>query len=129
MEENKVDSRKFMKVSVVDIYGKQTEEGFRRIERLSKVNKGEFNNLDLHREVPQDEFEYALAVIYTFMVNREINNVDVDLVLRNNFLRPRKEMTIDEISDALDCNVTIIGNKNQNTENALNIPDFKPDVE
>lgn len=80
-------------------------------ENRGLVHKGEFKNIELNEEITESDFERALDVLYTFMVNKEINNIDVNLKFRDFSLRPNREMTIDEISDELNANVTVVAHK------------------
>ena len=57
------------------------------------------------------------------MVNKEINNVDVNLKFRDFCLRPNRQMTLDEISNELNANVTLVAHKDHHEEVKDKLPE------
>lgn len=108
---------KIMKIEIVDRHfdGLQNPN-IVTSERRGLVRKGEFKNIELDEEITESDFERALDVLYTFMVNKEINNIDVNLKFRDFCLRPNRQMTLDEISDELNANVTLVAHKDHHEE-------------
>ena len=115
MEEKRI--LKIMKIEIVDRYFDDLQNpNIATSEGRGLVHKGEFKNIELDEEITESDFERALDVLYTFMVNKEINNVDVNLKFRDFCLRPNRQMTLDEISDELNANVTLVANKNHHED-------------
>ena len=115
MEEKRI--LKLMKIEIVDRHFDDLQNpNIVTSEGRGLVHKGEFRNIELDEEITESDFERALDVLYTFMVNKEINNVDVNLKFRDFCLRPNREMTLDEISDELNANVTLVAHKNHHEE-------------
>ena len=115
MEEKRI--LKLMKIEIVDRHFDDLQNpNIVTSEGRGLVHKGEFKNIELDEEITESDFERALDVLYTFMVNKEINNVDVNLKFRDFCLRPNRQMTLDEISDELNANVTLVAHKNHNEE-------------
>ena len=110
MEEKRI--LKLMKIEIVDRHFDNLQNpNIVTSEGRGLVHKGEFKNIELDEEITESDFERALDVLYTFMVNKEINNVDVNLKFRDFCLRPNRQMTLDEISDELNANVTLVAHK------------------
>lgn len=108
---------KLMKIEIVDRFFDDPQyNNIATSEKRGKVYKGEFSNIELDEEITESDFERALDVLYTFMVNKEINNVDVNLKFRDFCLRPNRQMTLDEISDELNANVTLVAHKDHHEE-------------
>ena len=115
MEEKRI--LKIMKIEIVDRYFDDLQNpNIATSEGRGLVHKGEFKNIELDEEITESDFERALDVLYTFMVNKEINNVDVNLKFRDFCLRPNRQMTLDEISDELNANVTLVAHKDHHEE-------------
>lgn len=103
---------KIMKIEIVDRhFDDPAYPNIVTSENRGLVHKGEFKNIELNEEITESDFERALDTIYTFMANKEINNVDINLKIRDISLRPDRQMTIDEISEELNANITVIGHK------------------
>ena len=108
---------KIMKIEIVDRYFDDLQNpNIVTSEGRGLVHKGEFKNIELDEEITESDFERALDVLYTFMVNKEINNIDVNLKFRDFSLRPNRQMTLDEISDELNANVTLVSHKNHHED-------------
>lgn len=115
MEEKRI--LKLMKIEIVDRHFDNLQNpNIVTSEGRGLVHKGEFKNIELDEEITESDFERALDVLYTFMVNKEINNVDVNLKFRDFCLRPNRQMTLDEISDELNANVTLVAHKDHHEE-------------
>ena len=115
MEEKRV--LKLMKIEIVDRHFDDLQNpNIITSEGRGLVHKGEFKNIELDEEITESDFERALDVLYTFMVNKEINNIDVNLKFRDFCLRPNRQMTLDEISDELNANVTLVAHKDHHEE-------------
>lgn len=112
MEPNKERSIKIMKIEIINKFfdNPQYDDVVTR-EQRGRVVKGEFKNIELNEPINEPEFERALDTIYTFLVNKEINNVEVNLKFRDMSLRPKRQMTIDEISEELNADVTVVAHK------------------
>lgn len=112
--EVKNNSIKLMKIEIVDrFFDNPQYNNVATSEKRGMVRKGEFSNIELDEPIGEPEFEKALDTIYTFLVNREINNVEVNLKFRDMSLRPKRLMTIDEISEELNADVTVVGHKDE----------------
>lgn len=115
MEEKRI--LKLMKIEIVDRHFDDLQNpNIVTSEGRGLVHKGEFKNIELDEEITESDFERALDVLYTFMVNKEINNVDVNLKFRDFCLRPNRQMTLDEISDELNANVTLVAHKDHHED-------------
>lgn len=122
MEEKRI--LKLMKIEIVDRYFDDLQNpNIVTSEGRGLVRKGEFKNIELDEEITESDFERALDVLYTFMVNKEINNVDVNLKFRDFCLRPNRQMTLDEISDELNANVTLVAHKDHHEEVKNEMPE------
>ena len=122
MEEKRV--LKLMKIEIVDRHFDDLQNpNIITSEGRGLVHKGEFKNIELDEEITESDFERALDVLYTFMVNKEINNVDVNLKFRDFCLRPNRQMTLDEISDELNANVTLVAHKDHHEEIKDKLPE------
>lgn len=115
---------KLMKIEIVDRHFDNLQNpNIVTSEGRGLVHKGEFKNIELDEEITESDFERALDVLYTFMVNKEINNVDVNLKFRDFCLRPNRQMTLDEISDELNANVTLVAHKDHHEEIKDKLPE------
>lgn len=115
---------KLMKIEIVDRFFDDPQyNNIATSEKRGKVYKGQFSNIELDEEITESDFERALDVLYTFMVNKEINNVDVNLKFRDFCLRPNRQMTLDEISDELNANVTLVAHKDHHEEVKDELPE------
>lgn len=115
---------KLMKIEIVDRHFDNLQNpNIVTSEDRGLVHKGEFKNIELDEEITESDFERALDVLYTFMVNKEINNVDVNLKFRDFCLRPNRQMTLDEISDELNANVTLVAHKDHHEEVKDKLPE------
>lgn len=115
MEEKRI--LKLMKIEIVDRHFDDLQNpNIVTSEGRGLVHKGEFKNIELDEEITESDFERALDILYTFMVNKEINNVDVNLKFRDFCLRPNRQMTLDEISDELNANVTLVAHKDHHED-------------
>lgn len=115
MEEKRI--LKIMKIEIVNRYFDDLQNpDIVTSEGRGLVHKGEFKNIELDEEITESDFERALDVLYTFMVNKEINNIDVNLKFRDFSLRPNRQMTLDEISDELNANVTLVAHKDHHKD-------------
>lgn len=115
MEEKRI--LKLMKIEIVDRHFDDLQNpNIVTSEGRGLVHKGEFKNIELDEEITESDFERALDVLYTFMVNKEINNVDVNLKFRDFCLRPNRQMTLDEISNELNANVTLVAHKDHHED-------------
>lgn len=122
MEEKRI--LKLMKIEIVDRHFDDLQNpNIVTSEGRGLVHKGEFKNIELDEEITESDFERALDVLYTFMVNKEINNVDVNLKFRDFCLRPNRQMTLDEISDELNANVTLVAYKDHHEEVKNGMPE------
>lgn len=122
MEEKRI--LKLMKIEIVDRHFDNLQNpNIVTSESRGLVHKGEFKNIELNEEITESDFERALDVLYTFMVNKEINNVDVNLKFRDFCLRPNRQMTLDEISDELNANVTLVAYKDHHEEVKNGMPE------
>ena len=122
MEEKRI--LKLMKIEIVDRHFDDLQNpNIVTSEGRGLVHKGEFKNIELDEEITESDFERALDVLYTFMVNKEINNVDVNLKFRDFCLRPNRQMTLDEISDELNANVTLVAHKDNHEEVKDKLPE------
>lgn len=122
MEEKRI--LKLMKIEIVDRHFDDLQNpNIVTSEGRGLVHKGEFKNIELDEEITESDFERALDVLYTFMVNKEINNVDVNLKFRDFCLRPNRQMTLDEISDELNANVTLVAHKDHHEEIKNEMPE------
>lgn len=122
MEEKRI--LKLMKIEIVDRHFDDLQNpNIVTSEGRGLVRKGEFKNIELDEEITESDFERALDVLYTFMVNKEINNVDVNLKFRDFSLRPNRQMTLDEISDELNANVTLVAHKDHHEETKNEMPE------
>lgn len=122
MEEKRI--LKLMKIEIVDRHFDNLQNSnIVTSESRGLVHKGEFKNIELDEEITESDFERALDVLYTFMVNKEINNVDVNLKFRDFCLRPNRQMTLDEISDELNANVTLVAHKDHHEEVKDKLPE------
>lgn len=122
MEEKRI--LKIMKIEIVDRYFDDLQNpNIVTSEGRGLVHKGEFKNIELDEEITESDFERALDVLYTFMVNKEINNIDVNLKFRDFSLRPNRQMTLDEISDELNANVTLVAHKDHREEVKDKLPE------
>ena len=122
MEEKRI--LKLMKIEIVDRHFDDLQNpNIVTSEGRGLVHKGEFKNIELDEEITESDFERALDVLYTFMVNKEINNVDVNLKFRDFCLRPNRQMTLDEISDELNANVTLVAHKDYHEEVKNKLPE------
>lgn len=122
MEEKRI--LKLMKIEIVDRHFDDLQNpNIVTSESRGLVHKGEFKNIELNEEITESDFERALDVLYTFMVNKEINNVDVNLKFRDFCLRPNRQMTLDEISDELNANVTLVAYKDHHEEVKNGMPE------
>ena len=122
MEEKKI--LKLMKIEIVDRHFDNLQNpNIVTSESRGLVHKGEFKNIELNEEITESDFERALDVLYTFIVNKEINNVDVNLKFRDFCLRPNRQMTLDEISDELNANVTLVAYKDHHEEVKNGMPE------
>lgn len=118
---------KLMKIEIVDRHFDDLQNpNFVTSEDRGLVHKGEFKNIELDEEITESDFERALDVLYTFMVNKEIDSVDVNLKFRDFCLRPNRQMTLDEISDELNANVTLVAHKDHHEEVKDKLPE-EPD--
>lgn len=109
-----MENEKIMVISFKDGYGISTY-----------VKDKEFDNIDLHDDISDDDFEDAIRTVYTFMKNKELKNVAVRLEQTNKSLRPNRAMTLNEICDELNANVTII---KDNKEGCKKVSDEFPDL-
>lgn len=115
---------KLMKIEIIDRHFDDLQNpNIVTSEGRGLVHKGEFKNIELDEEITESDFERALDVLYTFMVNKEINNVDVNLKFRDFCLRPNRQMTLDEISDELNANVTLVAHKDHYEEVKDELPE------
>lgn len=115
---------KLMKIEIIDRHFDDLQNpDIVTSEGRGLVHKGEFKNIELDEEITESDFERALDVLYTFMVNKEINNVDVNLKFRDFCLRPNRQMTLDEISDELNANVTLVAHKDHHEEVKDELPE------
>lgn len=115
---------KLMKIEIIDRHFDDLQNpNIVTSEGRGLVHKGEFKNIELNEEITESDFERALDVLYTFMVNKEINNVDVNLKFRDFCLRPNRQMTLDEISDELNANVTLVAHKDHHEEVKDELPE------
>lgn len=115
---------KLMKIEIVDRHFDDLQNpNIVTSEGRGLVHKGEFKNIELDEEITESDFERALDVLYTFMVNKEINNIDVNLKFRDFCLRPNRQMTLDEISDELNANVTLVAHKDHHEEVKDKLPE------
>ena len=122
--EVKNNSIKLMKIEIVDRFFDDPQyNNIATSEKRGKVYKGQFSNIELDEPIGEPEFEKALDTIYTFLVNREINNVEVNLKFRDMSLRPNRQMTLDEISDELNANVTLVAHKDHHEEIKDKLPE------
>lgn len=122
MEEKRI--LKLMKIEIVDRHFDDLQNpNIVTSEGRGLVHKGEFKNIELDEEITESDFERALDVLYTFMVNKEINNVDVNLKFRDFCLRPNRQMTLDEISDELNANATLVAHKDHHEEVKNGMPE------
>lgn len=122
MEEKRI--LKLMKIEIVDRHFDDLQNpNIVTSEGRGLVHKGEFKNIELDEEITESDFERALDVLYTFMVNKEINNVDVNLKFRDFCLRPNRQMTLDEISDELNANITLVAYKDHHEEVKNGMPE------
>ena len=122
--EVKNNSIKLMKIEIVDRFFDDPQyNNIATSEKRGKVYKGQFSNIELDEPIGEPEFEKALDTIYTFLVNREINNVEVNLKFRDMSLRPKRLMTIDEISEELNADVTVVGHKDHHEEVKDELPE------
>ena len=115
---------KLMKIEIIDRHFDDLQDpDIITSEGRGLVHKGEFKNIELDEKITESDFERALDVLYTFMVNKEINNVDVNLKFRDFCLRPNRQMTLDEISDELNANVTLVAHKDHHEEVKDELPE------
>ena len=75
--------------------------------------KNEYPYLFLDQEISEEDLNKALDVIITFFMQKEINNLIVNLDERNDYMTPTKEMTIDEIEKQLGHKVKIVKQKEE----------------
>lgn len=75
----------------------------------TKLLEHEYPHLYLDHKITEEEINNAINVIATFLMQQETCELIVDLDKREKLLTPVKEMTVEEVEEALGFRVKIIG--------------------
>lgn len=68
----------------------------------------EYHNIYIEHEIYDSELDYALNVLITYMMQKKLNNILIDLKARDFQLSPIKDMTIKDIEEKLGYKINII---------------------
>ena len=78
----------------------------------ARISEDEFPNIMVDHEITEDEWNEALNVMITYFAQKELDNIIVNLGIRNRWFGDAKEMTIEEIEKELGHKVKIVKEKN-----------------
>lgn len=103
-------------ISQVIYSGKCYEESLRIGEKAKyyygHIDKDTHNNLYLHHKINPKEFNKAIKVITTYMMqNNNAHSLQLNLDEKNEELAPAKEMTLEEIEKELGYKVKVVNEK------------------
>ena len=77
----------------------------------ARISEDEFPNIMVDHEITEDEWNEALNVMITYFAQKKLDNVIVNLGIRNRWFGDAKEMTIEEIEKELGHKVKIVKEK------------------
>lgn len=77
----------------------------------ARISEDEFPNIMVDHEITEDEWNEALNTLITYFAQKELDNVIVNLGIRNRWFGDAKEMTIEEIEKELGHKVKIVKEK------------------
>ena len=78
----------------------------------ARISEDEYPNIMVDHEITEDEWNEALNVMITYFAQKELDNIIVNLGIRNRWFGDAKEMTIEEIEKELGHKVKIVKEKN-----------------
>ena len=77
----------------------------------ARISEDEYPNIMVDHEITEDEWNEALNVMITYFAQKELDNIIVNLGIRNRWFGDAKEMTIEEIEKELGYKVKIVKEK------------------